>query len=78
MGEEDSKKDPVIRAEMTVLDVVSKYRETEAVFMKYDKEAGECICCHALFEPLKKVAEKYQLSLDGLLTDLAAAAKQGS
>ena len=31
-----------IHAEMTVLDVVSKYRETEAVFKQYDQQAGEC------------------------------------
>jgi len=59
-----------ILPEMTVLDVVSKYRQTEAVFRKYDEQAGECICCQSLFEPLKGVAEKYGLDLDMLLADL--------
>jgi len=34
-----------IDPEMTVLDVVSRWRETEAVFKRYDARAGECICC---------------------------------
>ena len=59
-----------IHPEMTVLDVVSRYRQTEAVFKRYDALAGECICCQALFESLRDVAEKYHLGLKGLLTDL--------
>jgi len=55
---------------MTVLDVVSRYSQTEAVFKRYDARAGECICCQALFEPLLNVAEKYHLNLEVLLTDL--------
>ena len=62
-----------IRPEMTVLDVVSKYRETEAVFKQYDQQAGECICCQALFESLKNVAVKYGLNLESLLSDLDTA-----
>lgn len=59
-----------IYPEMTVLDVVSLYRKTEAVFEKYDELAGECICCQALFDPIKKVAELYGLDLERLLADL--------
>ncbi|MBW1643508.1 MAG: hypothetical protein JRJ76_11775 [Deltaproteobacteria bacterium] len=61
---------------MTVLNIVSKHRKTEAVFKNYDKKAGVCICCHALFEPLKKVAVKYDLNLEELLEDLEAAARE--
>ena len=64
------KKDHKIHPEMTVLNIVSKYRETEAVFKNYDKKAGVCICCHALFEPLSKVAVIYGLNLEKLLEDL--------
>ena len=64
------KKDHKIHPEMTVLNIVSKYRETEAVFKNYDKKAGVCICCHALFEPLSKVAVRYGLNLEKLLEDL--------
>ena len=63
-----------IDPDMTVLDVVARFRGTEAVFRKYDDRAGECICCQALFEPLRQVAEKYHLDLDQLLKDLEAAA----
>jgi len=59
-----------IHPEMTVLDVVSRYRQTEAVFKRYDGLAGECICCQALFESLRDVAEKYHLDLKRLLSDL--------
>jgi len=59
---------------MTVLDVVSKHRQTESVFKQYDQQAGVCICCEALFEPLRDMAERYHLDLERLLVDLEAAA----
>jgi len=59
---------------MAVLDVVSRYRRTEYVFKKYDQKAGECICCQALFDPLKDLAQKYGLNLANLLAALNAAA----
>jgi len=64
-----------ILPEMTVLDIVSKYRETEAVFKQYDEHTGECICCQALFEPLQDVAARYRLDLERLLSDLDKAVK---
>jgi hypothetical protein len=67
----------VIRPEMTVLDVLSRFRRTEAVFRKYDEKAGECICCNALFEPLKNLAAKYDLNLDNLLQELEASLDKG-
>ena len=65
-----------ISPDMTVLDIVSRHRETEAVFKKYDEAAGECICCQALFDSLEKVSEKYGLDLKRLLSDLEEAADQ--
>ncbi|MDY6852031.1 MAG: hypothetical protein SV487_08165 [Thermodesulfobacteriota bacterium] len=67
-------KEGLINSEMTVLGVVSRHRQTEAVFKQYDEQAGECICCRALFEPLWAVAEKYRLDLDKLVADLEATA----
>jgi len=67
-------KQGLIKPKMTVLDVVSRHRQTEAVFKQYDAQAGECICCQALFEPLWAVAEKYRLDLDKLVADLEASA----
>jgi hypothetical protein len=62
-----------ISPDMTVLDVVSCHRETEAVFRKYDEQAGACICCDALFETMRDVSKRYGLDLEGLLTDLESA-----
>jgi hypothetical protein len=59
-----------ISPEMTVLDVVSRFRETEGVFKKYDTAVGECICCQTLFDPLRNVAARYGLDLEKLLEDL--------
>ena len=70
MVEKVLKKDHQIRSEMTVLDVVSRYGKTEAVFKQYDKQAGVCICCQVLFDPLSKVAVRYGLNLEKLLEDL--------
>jgi len=70
------KKDHQIHPEMTVLDIVSRYGKTEAVFKNYDKQAGVCICCQALFEPLSKVAVRYDLNLKKLMADLETAAGQ--
>jgi len=72
------RKETLILPEMTVLDVVSKYKKTEAVFKLYDKQACECICCQALFETLQDVAKKYGFSLGKLLSDLETAAGHGS
>jgi hypothetical protein len=59
-----------ISPEMTVLEVLKCYRNTEAVFRRYDEKAGECICCNALFEPLERMAAHYTINLDDLLTEL--------
>lgn len=67
-----------IRPEMTILDVVSRYRQAEAIFAKYDEKAGVCLCCEALFDSLQETAERYGLNLEKLLTDLNTAAKSDS
>lgn len=67
---EDKKEIRLIHPDMTILDVVAMYRDTEKVFRQYDEKAGVCLCCQALFDPLKVVAHKYGLDLDELLKDL--------
>jgi hypothetical protein len=74
MNRNQSGEKPVIDPGMTILDVLSKYRQTESVFKQYDEMAGVCLCCQALFEPLKDVAQKYGLDLRQLTADLTAAA----
>lgn len=67
---------PEIHKDMTVLDIVSKYRTTEAVFKKWDDKAGECICCNALFESIETVAAKYKLDFSALMNDLEKQVKK--
>ena len=69
----DRKEVEKISADMTVLDIVSEYPETEAVFRSYDERVGECICCQRLFETVQQVAEKYNLDLAELLEKLNSA-----
>ncbi len=67
------KKD-IISPKMTVLDVISRYEDTEAIFKKYEEKTGACILCEALFEPIQNVAERYDLDLKKLLAELVAVA----
>jgi hypothetical protein len=66
-----------IAPQMTVLEVIYRYRQTEKVFRKYDAAAGVCLCCQALFDSLADLARKYDLKLDQLLADLELAAEEG-
>ncbi len=62
-----------ISPDLTILEVLSRHRQTEAVFRRYDEQAGVCLCCRALFDTLEEAAAKYGLDLDRLLADLEAA-----
>jgi hypothetical protein len=75
MSQETPNKKLIISPDMTILDIVSKYRQTEAIFRQFDQKAGECLCCNALFDPLKDVADKYELDLNELLEKLMSAIK---
>jgi len=55
---------------MTVLDVLTRYRQTVTVFKNYDEHAGTCICCESLFESLENVAAKHGFVLEELLIEL--------
>jgi len=63
-------KDHRITPNMTILEVIDRYPDTESVFKKYNEQAGVCICCQSLFEPIGEVAEKYRLDLNQLLSEL--------
>ncbi|OPL14154.1 MAG: hypothetical protein AVO39_09540 [delta proteobacterium MLS_D] len=66
---------PTLSPGITVLDVISQYRQTERVFKEYDKIAGECICCQSLFETLGDVAKKYGFNPERFLSDLESVIK---
>lgn len=68
---------PRITADMTLLDVVAAHPATEPVFRSRDEEAGECLLCQALFEPVGDAARRYGLDLAALLADLNEAARSG-
>jgi hypothetical protein len=70
MAKDPSEAKRHITPEMTVLDVINRCRQTETVFKKYDEQAGACICCESLFEPLENVAAKHGLNLKLLLMEL--------
>ena len=78
MRETLSNKKNLIHPDMTILDVVSRYRQTEIIFKKYDEKAGVCVCCEALFESLRNVAIKYGLDLEKLITDLENVIKENN
>lgn len=78
MNKSSYDKKKAIHADMTVLDIVSRYRQTQDVFKKYDEQAGECICCKALFDSLRDVVERYGLDLEKLLADLDSVADGGT
>jgi hypothetical protein len=63
-----------ITPDMTILDIVARWEPTQAVFSSYDAQAGECICCNALFESVQAVATRYGLDLERLLRELTVAA----
>jgi hybrid cluster-associated redox disulfide protein len=65
-----------ITPEMTIVEVLSQYRQTEEVFRRYEREAKGCLLCHALFDTLAEAAAKYGLDLDRLLEDLQESARQ--
>ncbi len=66
-------KDP-ITPDMTIVEVLSQYRQTEGVFRRYEGEAQGCLLCHALFDTLAEAAAKYGLNLDRLMNDLKESA----
>ena len=70
MSGNDTQKRHAVHADMTVLEVIDRFRQTEDVFRRYDDEAGVCLCCEALFESIGEMAEKYGLDLDQLICDL--------
>jgi len=59
-----------ITPEMTLIEVLYQYRQTEEVFRRYEGEAQGCLLCHALFDTLAEAAAKYKLDMDRLLKDL--------
>lgn len=59
-----------ISPQMTLLEIMYRWRASEAVFRAYENQAGVCLRCQALFDTLEDAARKYRLDLEGLRRDL--------
>jgi len=62
--------DNVLTPQMTLLEIMYRWRASETVFRAYESQAGVCLRCQALFDTLEDVARKYRLDLKALLADL--------
>lgn len=62
----------MVTPETTVLELLDLYPETEAVFERYTRRLGICICCEALFCSLSEVAQRYELNLEELMARLCS------
>lgn len=60
----------VLTPQMTLLEIMYRWRASETVFRAYESQAGVCLRCQALFDTLEDVAHKYRLDLQALLADL--------
>jgi hypothetical protein len=74
LKEHSSNEAPHLGLEMTVLEVLQRYRQPEAIFKKYEAQTGKCIMCNNLFDQIKVVAKKYDLDLEKFLKDLEPSA----
>ena len=68
---------PDITPETTIIDVISGYRQTEAIFKRLEEETGVCVCCQGLFLPLREAAKRFGFDLETLLKALHAVLKGG-
>lgn len=60
----------MITKEMTILDLVSEYPETEAIFSRYDSVAGQCVLCANLLDTLDAFCSAYNLEIEELLKEI--------
>lgn len=64
---------PIITTEMTIIDIISQYRQTEVIFQRLEEETGACVCCQGLFLPLREAAKRFGFDLGTVLAVLNAA-----
>lgn len=69
-----SESEVTIASDALLLDIVSRWPTTEAVFRRYDEKAGVCLCCTCLFNTLEDIASRFSLDLRVLLHDIEEAA----
>ena len=60
----------LITENMTPLDIVEKYPETEDVFREYDVVVGRCLLCNNLFDTIEDIASNYNINLVEMIEKL--------
>lgn len=60
----------MLNKDMTILDIVAEYPNTEDVFRTYDDIAGKCTMCHNLFDTLEEFADMYKIDYSDLIDRL--------
>lgn len=68
---------PVIAPETIIIDIISAYRHTEAVFKRLEEETGTCVLCQGLFLTLGDAARQFGFNLENALRHLHAAVDGG-
>jgi len=63
----------MLTPDTTVLELLELHPETEAVFERYSRRLGICICCEALFCTLQELTLRYQLDSEALMARLSRA-----
>jgi len=65
----------MITQNMTVLDIVEEYPETENIFREYDDIIGKCLLCNCLFDSVEDIAINYNLNTNEIIKKLNDALK---
>lgn len=68
---------PEITPETKMIDVISRYRQTESTFRRLNEEVGTCVCCQGLFLSLREAAERFGFNLEILMNELHAEIQGG-
>jgi hypothetical protein len=66
-------KPEIITLETTIIDIISQYSETEAIFKKLEEKTGACICCQALFLSLREAVDRFGFDVECVQEDINAA-----
>jgi len=59
-----------INAQTLLLDILTWYPAAQQLLAEYDRQAGVCLCCEALFDSVAEVAARCNLPADQLLARL--------
>jgi len=59
-----------ITAQTLILDILCTYPSAQAILAEYDRLAGGCICCAALFDSLAEVAARCHVPVEQLVARL--------